>query len=109
MTLPSRPLRSHAVAKPWPDRWLADAATRRGLPGAERLIEFGELPTAWEGLLAAGALPVAVLELACLISATKSVDLSDVGAAESALLPASIADKHGVVPVRAEGPTLIVA
>ena len=109
MTPPNRPLRSHAVAKAWPDRWLADAATRRGVPGAERLLEFGEMPTAWEALVAGGAKESEVLELACLISATKPADLAEVGEAEAPLMPASVAEKHGVVPVRADGPTIIVA
>ncbi|HEU4722244.1 MAG TPA: ATPase, T2SS/T4P/T4SS family, partial [Gemmatimonadaceae bacterium] len=93
----------------WPDRWLADAAVRRGLPGADRLSEHESLPTAWEALVAAGATEDAILALACAVSATKAAELSTVGVQQSALLDQAIAERHGVVPVRADGTTLVVA
>ena len=97
------------MAKPWPDRWLADAATRSRVPGAERLLEFGDQPSAWEALVAAGASDDAVLELACLVSATKAADLSHVGPADAPHLAQSVAEKLGVVVVRADGPIIVVA
>jgi type IV pilus assembly protein PilB len=93
----------------WPDRWLADAAVRRGLPGADRLSEHEALPTAWEALLAAGVTGDAILALACAVSATKAAELSTVGVQQAALLDQVIAERYGVVPVRADGTTLVVA
>lgn len=97
------------AAKPWPDRWLSEAATRRGLPGSERLMQFTHMATAWQALVAAGAAEQAVLDLACLVSATKPADLSRVGPAEAALMARGTADKFGVVPVRLDGAKLVVA
>jgi type IV pilus assembly protein PilB len=93
----------------WPDRWLAEAAVRRELPGADRLAEHEDSPTAWAALLAAGATEESILALACTVSATKPAELSAVGPENAALLAASICERYGVVPVRASGPTLVVA
>jgi hypothetical protein len=93
----------------WPDRWLAEAAVRRALPGAERLPEHEGRPSAWDALLAAGASDAAILELACAVSATKRADLSSVGTDNASLLTQAIAERCGVVPVRSDGGTLVVA
>lgn len=93
----------------WADRWLADAALRRGLPGCEKLPDLASAATAWEALVRAGASPDAVLELACLVSATRPADLTRVGPADSMLLPQAVARRFGVVPVRTDGPTIVVA
>ncbi|MEP6731494.1 MAG: type II/IV secretion system protein [bacterium] len=109
MTEPIRTPRASAVATTWPDQWLADAAVRRSLSGAAHLADFGDRPTAWAALLAAGATDDAVLELACLVSATKAVDLSVTGPAGASLMLASVSEKLGVVAVRKDGPTIVVA
>ena len=93
----------------WPDRWLAEAAVRRALPGAERLTEYEGRPSAWEALLATGASDAAILELACSVSATKPGDLSSVGTDNASLLTQAIAERFGVVPVRSKGASLVVA
>ena len=100
---------SPSCVAPWPDRWLADAAIRRGVPGAERLAQFESEPTAWDALVAAGAGEEAVLDLACLVSATKPADLSRIGPADAMLMKQSVAEKFGVVPLRTDGPTIVVA
>jgi type IV pilus assembly protein PilB len=93
----------------WPDRWLAEAAVRRGLPGTSELCEHDDAPSAWEALLAAGIPEGAILELACSVSATRPVDLDSVGAENASLLARSLAERYAVVPVRLEGSTLVVA
>ena len=93
----------------WPDRWLADAAVRRALPCAEHLSEHENRPSAWEALRAAGASDASILELACAVSATKPADLSSVGTGNASLLTQAIAERFGVVPVRSNGGTLVVA
>ncbi len=109
MTQPGRPSRSIAAPEMWPDRWLADAAVRRGVPGADRLPEFGDCATAWEALVAAGASDEAVLELACAVSATKPADLSHASPADATHMAQAIAEKLNVVPVRADGATIVIA
>ena len=101
--------RLQPTAQVWPDRWLADAAIRRGMPAAARLGEFPSLPTAWEALIAAGAVDDAVLDLACMVSATKPADLSRVGPADALLMSRTIAERFSVVPLGTDGPTIIVA
>lgn len=108
MTKAQRPS-SVTQAGGWPDHWLAEAAERRGIVTAGRLNDLGEHATAWEALLAAGASEQAVLELACLVSATKPADLSTMGPADAALMAKDVAERHGVVAVRKHGVTLVVA
>ena len=105
------PRHSRAIAaiSDWQDRWLSDAAARRGLVSAERLAAVPARATAWETLVAAGADEDAVLELACQSSATKRANLTRAGTGDAALMPASIAERFRVVPLREERQTLIVA
>ena len=93
----------------WPDRWLAEAAVRRGLPGTAGLCSHDDATSAWEALLAAGIPEGAILDLACSVSATKPVDLGSVGTDNAVLLSRSLAERYAVVPVRMEGSTLVVA
>jgi type II secretory ATPase GspE/PulE/Tfp pilus assembly ATPase PilB-like protein len=93
----------------WPDRWLAEAAARRALPGTERLGDHAGATSAWEALLATGLPEGAILDLACAVSATRPADLALVGAEEAALLSPALADRYDVVPVRVDGQTLVVA
>ena len=82
-----------AAVSDWQDRWLSDAAARRGLVSAERLAAVLPRATAWETLVAAGADEDAVLELACQSSATKRANLTRVGIAEARLMAARIAEQ----------------
>jgi type II secretory ATPase GspE/PulE/Tfp pilus assembly ATPase PilB-like protein len=93
----------------WPDRWLAEAAVRRAIPGTEQLGDHADAPSAWEALLASGISEGAILELACTVSATRPVDLAAVGAEQAPLLSPALADRYDVVPVRTDGQTLVVA
>ena len=103
---PSRP---NVVPAAWPDRWLSEAAVRRGLSSAERLQEFRAMASAWEALLATGASAEEVLQLACTVSATKPAQLERVRAAESAVMPQAIAERFAVVPVGTDGSRIVVA
>ena len=98
-----------AAVSDWQDRWLADAAARRGLVNAERLSAVPARATAWETLVAAGADEDAVLELACQASATKRASLTRAGTDQAALMPVSIAERFRVVPLRVDRESLIVA
>ncbi|HTK49191.1 MAG TPA: type II/IV secretion system protein [Gemmatimonadaceae bacterium] len=102
-------LRAYLAPARWPDRWLAEAAVRRGLPGTLDLCEHDDARTAWEALLAAGIAEGSILELACSVSATKPVDLEPVGTENAVLLSRALAERYAVVPVRMEGSTLVVA
>ncbi|HEV7994042.1 MAG TPA: type II/IV secretion system protein [Gemmatimonadaceae bacterium] len=93
----------------WPDRWLAEAAVRRGLRGADVLAQHAQAANAWEALLASGATEPEVLDLACAVSATKRAALGSVGAAEAALLTQELAERFDVVPVRGDNQTLYIA
>jgi type II secretory ATPase GspE/PulE/Tfp pilus assembly ATPase PilB-like protein len=93
----------------WQDAWLIDALQRDGEPLATRAAEHPEAPSAWEALLAAGVPDERVLRAACAAGAAAAADLARIGARQAALLPASVALRYQVVPVRAEGSVLTVA
>ena len=93
----------------WPDRWLADAASRRAFPGAELLPLQTRATRAWDALADCGMSESDILELACLVSATKPVDLAAIGPDSAALLTKAIAEKFDIVAVRGDGHTLYVA
>ncbi|MEO8561420.1 MAG: type II/IV secretion system protein [bacterium] len=93
----------------WPDRWLAEAAVRRGLSGAERLADHARAATAWAALLACGATEPEILDLACIVSATKRAVLDSVGPREAALLAQPLAERFDIVAVRGDNQTLHVA
>ena len=109
MTPAKTPRFSQMARNPWADQWLADAAGQRNLPGADRLAEFSDRPSAWEALVAAGCSDAAVLELACMVAATKPADLTQLGPGDASLLARVTAEKHGVVALRLTGPTIVVA
>lgn len=105
----SKLIRSYAVSRLWRDRWLAEAALQRRCVSTEQLANFSEHGSAWAALAAAGMTDEALVELACLISATSAADLSRVGPADALLLPQFDAEQHGVIGVRTDGPTIVVA
>jgi type IV pilus assembly protein PilB len=93
----------------WPDRWLAEAAWRHSLSGAARLPDHAHLASAWDALLAAGATESAILDLACLVSATKLADLDAIGPANAPLVSRTVSERFDIVAVRGDGQTLHVA
>jgi len=100
---------SYLAPSSWPDRWLAEAAVRRGLPGADRLDEHATAATAWQALLACGSTEAEILDLACVVSATKRAVLDAVGPDAAALLAQPLAERFDVVPLRGDRQTLYVA
>jgi type IV pilus assembly protein PilB len=93
----------------WPDGWLAEAAVRRGVQGAELLVDRMRAANAWAALIQCGISEAEILDLACVVSATKRAALDVVGPAEAALLSASLAEQFDVVPVRGDKQLLWVA
>ena len=98
-----------AASTLWPDRWLADAAVRRAVPGAEHLADHVRAASAWAALLECGVAEAVILDLACTVSATKRAALDAVGPDEAVLLPASLAERFDVVPIRGDRQILNVA
>jgi type IV pilus assembly protein PilB len=96
------------VRKPWTDRWLLDAFQRLGHPAVENLTG-SKAECAWEGLLAAGASPEEVLDLACTVSNRPAADLSELGADRAELLDSAMAFRYGTVPVRVRDGQLEIA
>ena len=100
------PPAQRAPRQPWHDRWLLDAFRQAGHPSAEKV---SPAPTAWESLEQAGIPSAEILQLACTLSGAPAAATGDTGPDVASLLPAAVARRYDVVPVRLDGRTLEVA
>ncbi|HYD55226.1 MAG TPA: ATPase, T2SS/T4P/T4SS family [Gemmatimonadaceae bacterium] len=106
--------RQDAVGVLGPEQWIVDACRRAGMPAAEAVHGAARQgmplpPSAWEALVAFGATEADVLAAVCAASATRPALLAPLGPEAAALMPAALAARHGVVPVRLDRGALVVA
>jgi type II secretory ATPase GspE/PulE/Tfp pilus assembly ATPase PilB-like protein/CheY-like chemotaxis protein len=106
MTQPSTP---HPAPAQWHDAWLVTALAERGEPLAERAAEYADAPTAWDALRAAGLPEERISEVVCALSTAPIAELEHLTPEHASLLPASVAERYQVVPVRLEGGVLTIA
>ena len=100
--------KERTIRTPWADRWLLDAFQRLGHPAVDKL-SGSKADCAWDALVAGGASPEEVLDLACAVSTRPAADLADLRADRADLLDVAVALRYGVIPVRVRDGLLEIA
>jgi type II secretory ATPase GspE/PulE/Tfp pilus assembly ATPase PilB-like protein/CheY-like chemotaxis protein len=100
------PETNRSARAPWTDRWLLEAA-RESHP--DIVARVGPAANACDALHEAGMTPDQLASLVAHVAGVPMLDVSGVGPGHAGLLPAVLAQRFDVVPVRVDGKLLEVA